>query len=102
MKLAELKASFDNGFESFIQVVMFIQFVAENASPDLFNKKLVSFGDLIRYQYYNEDDFNKALKNGEIYNRFIEAYSEDNRESWLDYLNDNDFESWDKLFNAIF
>ena len=43
MSLAELKARFDNGFESFDQVVMFIQFVAENASPDLFDKKLLSF-----------------------------------------------------------
>lgn len=101
MSLAELKARFDNGFESFDQVVMFIQFVAENASPDLFDKKLLSFGDLIRYQYY-DDDFNNALKNGEIYNGFIQAYSDDNYENWLNYLTDTDFESWDKLFNAIF
>lgn len=102
MELAELKASFDNGFESFLQVVMFIQFVAENASPELFNKKLLSYGDLIRYRYYDDDDFNKALENGEIYNYFIQDYSDDNRESWLNYLTDTDFESWDKLFNAIF
>ena len=39
---------------------------------------------------------------GEIYNSFIQAYSDDIYENWLNYLTDTDFESWDKLFNAIF
>lgn len=101
--LDTFKEMFSNGFETLGELEDFIITVADNADSTAKAIKLNEYKLLLQHsmEYENLQDFNK-LDGDEQMATMINDIVFSATVNGIGYISVTDFESWDKLFNAIF